>query len=472
MEGISPPPESRTPLLAGTLRTFQQHACDGASLFLHCPNHTTIDIAFARYGRPRTAHAATTASYNTLQLVVNTCQHKQHCNIEVAPKTFSPTDPCPSTRKYIEVAYKCRPKTFINKVVCEGGELDVRCDKDARIAIYSVLFGRSRAGSFTCPQPEGVAEEECQASYANEIVMQLCHGQRQCHLVAKPEVFGSPCSPHSNMYMKTVYTCVPKKILKETQDTDDKGGEEGDEEKETMQGGDEAHNQLTPTPDWPPHHNAPTSFYNPTVTTWLADKKSDERPGGSPGAPPGTGGPSGAGGVMEEPPERVPSQPELINCTVVVLSGAPGREIGFLTEWMKAVAFVKSNFEKFLLYLLLGLFVGLVLFLFVVVGQLLWERRRAKKEAKTLHDPLTSVFAADIEDIDGDLDLDGTGGSIGGLGGGSLPRSPSPQDSHRTPREVIRYNAYSTYGRRSDGHDGDGNPLSLTRTNNNQLFYS
>uniref|UniRef100_A0A0P4WLR1 Uncharacterized protein n=1 Tax=Scylla olivacea TaxID=85551 RepID=A0A0P4WLR1_SCYOL len=141
---------------------------------------------------------------------------------------------------------------------------------------------------------------------------------------------------------------------------------------------------------------------------------------------------------------------------------------------MKAVAFVRGNFEKFLLYLLLGLFVGLVLFLFVVVGQLLWERRRAKREAKNLHDPLTSVFAADIEDIDGDLDLDGTGGSIGGLGGGgSLPRSPSPQDSHRGPREVVRYNAYSTYGRRRDGaEEGDGNPLSLTRTNNNQLFYS
>ncbi len=55
-----------------------------------------------------------------------------------------------------------------------------------------------------------------------------------------------------------------------------------------------------------------------------------------------------------------------------------------------------GNFEKFLLYLLLGLCAGLVLFLVVVVGQLLWERRRAKRAAKTMHDPLTSVFAAGV----------------------------------------------------------------------------
>ena len=39
---------------------------------------------------------------------------------------------------------------------------------------------------------------------------------------------------------------------------------------------------------------------------------------------------------------------------------------------------------------------GLLLFLFVVVGQLLLDRRRAKKEAKIMHDPLTSVFATGL----------------------------------------------------------------------------
>lgn len=48
---------------------------------------------------------------------------------------------------------------------------------------------------------------ECKASYANEIVMSMCHGRRECHILASPEVFGNPCSPSSNMYMKTVYTC-------------------------------------------------------------------------------------------------------------------------------------------------------------------------------------------------------------------------------------------------------------------------
>ncbi|XP_050694165.1 uncharacterized protein LOC126984484 [Eriocheir sinensis] len=598
----------RLALLAGTLRTFQQHACDGTTLALACPTNTTIDVAFARYGRPRTTHAHSDSlgvgggdgdavgavggaggpvnerdpcpplprshphaslgvsrgceypdkvNYNTIQLVVSRCQHQQQCSIEVAPHTFSPTDPCPDTRKYIEVAYKCRPKTFINKVVCEGGQLSVGCDKEARLAIYSVLFGRSRTGSFTCPQPEGVAEEECQASYANEIVMRQCHGQRECHLEASPEVFGNPCSPQSNVYMKTVYTCVPKKILKQTQDEEGGGGGREDTEGDEGRGGGGrgrkgGHEEgslrspaapgpspSSPTPPRPHQHNlltSTTSFYNPTVTTWLSDRKSDERDRGGGGGGREGGGDGwgregvgdrgregggreeiggggredigggeggGGGGSSQWPPPQHPAgapspplQPELINCTVTILAGAQGREIGFLTEWMRAVAFVKSNFEKFLLYLLLGLCAGLVMFLVVVVGQLLWERRRAKRAAKTMHDPLTSVFAADIDDIDADLDLDGTGmggggggsslgisglgvmvagGGGGGVGaGGSLPRTSSPHDPSRAQhREVMRYNAYSTYGGRSrSGEDGDGNPLSLTRTNNNQLFYS
>ncbi|XP_069982485.1 uncharacterized protein [Penaeus vannamei] len=459
-------------LLAGTLRTLQRHACDGTALTLQCPVNTTIDVLYAKYGRPRQEaeqldlcpplphHArpapkrhceySSTVDYNTLQRVVGECHHKNQCRIQVSPETFSDHDPCPEIRKYIEVAYKCRPERFINKIVCEGGELTLKCGKNSRLAIYSVLFGRSKEGSYMCPQPAGVPEEDCQASFATEMVMSQCHGKRQCELHANSSMYGKPCSPESRMYMKTVYTCVPRKILKEPY----QGELEPDEQPEEIP---EESSMMSPPamppvrrPDPPPPQSSTsyphetkttTVFYNPTVTTKLPEKKGDN-------------------GVRDYPQDGVPrSQPDLINCTVTILSGSKNREIGFLTEWMRAVAFIKKNFEKFILYLMVGLCVGLLLFLFVVVGRLLLERHLAKREAKNVNDPLTSVFATDIDDIDGDLDRSAPHGSY-------LCFSPSAQEPQH---DVVRYTTIRSGIRQQDS---DTNPRSLSRTNNNQLFYS
>ncbi|XP_064118283.1 protein eva-1 homolog C-like [Macrobrachium nipponense] len=469
-------------LLAGTLRTFQRHACDGTALTLHCPNNTTIDVLYARYGRPRqdttengssnnygslatdpcpplavhispdpkvACEYSENVNYKTLQKVVEKCHHKNQCKIQVAPETFSDEDPCPNTRKYIEVAYKCRPETFINKVVCENGEIMLKCDKNSRLAIYSVLFGRSKSGSFMCPQPEGVPEEDCQASFATERVMTRCHGHRQCHLYADANQLGKPsCSTNSRKYMKTVYTCVPRKILKDDYQGDLEDDEYPDEEKNMMS---PPAQPPEPHPDPPEPSSSsnpyltqtPTAFFNPTIRAKI------------PGKPGSNVLPSG----NDYPRDGIPrARPDLINCTVTILSGSQDRAIGFLTEWMKAIAFIKRNFEKFVLYLMVGLCVGLLLFLFVVVGRLLLDRHRAKREAKIMHDPLTSVFATDIDDIDGDLDMSGALGS-------SLGRSPSPQ---QPTQEIVCYNTTRPIRRQ----DSDTNPRSLSRTNNNQLFYS
>lgn len=59
----------------------------------------------------------------------------------------------------------------------------------------------------------------------------------------------------------------------------------------------------------------------------------------------------GDNGVRDYPQDGVPrSQPDLINCTVTILSGSKNREIGFLTEWMRAVAFIKSTSATALLW--------------------------------------------------------------------------------------------------------------------------
>ena len=55
-----------------------------------------------------TADLSDGAQYSLLQTVVEACQKKRQCKFQTSPKTFG-GDPCPGVRKYVEVAYKCRP---------------------------------------------------------------------------------------------------------------------------------------------------------------------------------------------------------------------------------------------------------------------------------------------------------------------------------------------------------------------------
>ena len=48
---------------------------------------------------------------------------------------------------------------FTNKVVCEGDQLALRCEANARLAVYSVLFGRTVKGTDHCPQPPNAPDE-------------------------------------------------------------------------------------------------------------------------------------------------------------------------------------------------------------------------------------------------------------------------------------------------------------------------
>ena len=47
----------------------------------------------------------------------------------------------------------------------------------------------------------------CESSFSTETVMQVCHGKRRCSLTASSSTFGNPCSPHSHLYLRVVYTC-------------------------------------------------------------------------------------------------------------------------------------------------------------------------------------------------------------------------------------------------------------------------
>ncbi|KAJ9586517.1 hypothetical protein L9F63_019843, partial [Diploptera punctata] len=96
--------------------------------------------------------------YSLLQTVVEACQKKRQCKFQTSPKTFG-GDPCPGVRKYVEVAYKCRPYEFRSKVACENDVVPLKCNPNARIAVYSASYGRTEYESIQCPQPQGVPEE-------------------------------------------------------------------------------------------------------------------------------------------------------------------------------------------------------------------------------------------------------------------------------------------------------------------------
>lgn len=48
---------------------------------------------------------------------------------------------------------------FRGKVVCENEVLQLHCNPNSRLAIYSASYGRTEYESIRCPQPQGVREE-------------------------------------------------------------------------------------------------------------------------------------------------------------------------------------------------------------------------------------------------------------------------------------------------------------------------
>ena len=100
-------------------------------------------------------------------------------------------------RKYVEVAYKCKPTVFKSKVVCQGKDLELQCGSsdgdisesdpnyDTRIAIYSSSFSASGGTHIYCPSEgkkdfdSAFDQQACEEQYVTEPVMKLCHGQRK-----------------------------------------------------------------------------------------------------------------------------------------------------------------------------------------------------------------------------------------------------------------------------------------------------
>ncbi|XP_037813038.1 protein eva-1-like isoform X2 [Lucilia sericata] len=449
-------------LLAATLRTYQRAGCDSEQLSLSCPRGTSISIELAQYGRAGdlTDHSlcppispedlTTTGSsssggisssntdgssvgiigssgstdvihsgtqievkppelctvsglqYTLLQTVVDACQKKRHCKFSANSKPLASGDPCAGIRKFVEIAYKCRPYEFRSKVACENDKMPLECNPYSRIAIYSASFGYIERESVQCPHnnsqnaPDTNAKQTCLVSYATETVMQICHGRRRCSITADAGTFGRPCKNDIPMHLKVVYTCIPRKVLKDRYETAPEPDEPQQTELDLDQ--DELYDE--------------DQFYKEGEAIPPAPKLQ--------GAIPNSGFPYDFNMRSSEP-------------TTTLMPSILSRNDNSLEE----------NQEQFYLYLIISVAIGMLLCLTLVIGRLTLQRRRSCRKNslsscsnneknssdkmgstggigggggagdnnKFQHEPtaretqLSGSFADDISDIDADIDL-------------------------------------------------------------------
>lgn len=432
---------SHLPLLSGTLKTFQKFACDGQTLHLRCFRNTSISISVAQYGRsvpyhllcpPDEEHRPRPLEYNgsvecmakeALRVVEEACREQEECTIRTDAKSFM-VDPCPGVHKYAEVAYKCRPTTFTNRIICEDSVLNLRCHRNLRIAIYSANFGGTEHGVPECPQRQDLKLSDCQVSYATETVLTTCHGRRKCTVAADMGTFGNPsCHKDSKLFLKVVYTCVPKEILKDL----DIGG--SDANKDKLEEDEEGYVEEA---RYQPSTFSPLGVMHPSVKPL-------------PGAPMDRNLIPSSTKKTDIHGDESSDDDKHINCTI---NGKGHRAVGFLTEWVAAYKFIKENKEKFILYVTLSLGCGLVAFLMVLSARLYVQRRRDRHRAKTkASEPLSCSF----DDSDGGDQFDVASG----------PR-------HTSTIEVVRY-ANRTGMRRQDSDTHPRAPMSRSMNN---YYYS
>ncbi|XP_059218178.1 protein eva-1 isoform X3 [Stomoxys calcitrans] len=438
-------------LLAATLRTYQRAGCDSEQLSLSCPRGTSISIELAQYGRagdlsdhslcpPLSQEDLTTTGsssgdgnagligtgsntgvihsgtqievkppesctvsglqYALLQTVVDACQKKRHCKFSANSKPLASGDPCAGIRKFVEIAYKCRPYEFRSKVACENDNMPLVCNPYSRIAIYSASFGYIERESVQCPQnsstqsqtqttPDTTGKQTCLVSYATETVMQICHGRRRCSVTADAGTFGRPCKNDIPMHLKVVYTCIPRKVLKDRYETAPEPDEPQQSELDLDQ--DELYDE--------------DQFYKEGEAIPPAPKLQ--------GAIPNAAYPFDFNMRSNEPTTTM---------TTHILSHNDNT--------------LEENQEQFYLYLIISVAAGMLLCLTLVIGRLTLQRRRSCRKSslssttnneKNLSDKLgnsggggdntkyqhettretqlNSSFGDDISDIDADIDL-------------------------------------------------------------------
>ncbi|XP_078353647.1 rhamnose-binding lectin-like [Oculina patagonica] len=92
---------------------YRLRICEGDSQSISCVCHWSIGIISANYGRmagghicPGPINTTNCGAVGSLNITKTACQGKQYCDLQAKNSVYG--DPCPGTRKYLEVRYRCQ----------------------------------------------------------------------------------------------------------------------------------------------------------------------------------------------------------------------------------------------------------------------------------------------------------------------------------------------------------------------------
>ncbi|XP_022538970.1 protein eva-1 homolog C [Astyanax mexicanus] len=397
--------------LSRVLRNYTEEACDGDLLTVRCPPRTTITVQTAFYGRRNSAHSLqcpptygisgprplsddTSCHVSTaLQKMSDECQDRRSCELLVNSRLFG-TDPCPSISKSLTLQYKCRPNEYKSKVVCEEERLRLSCKTGMQIAVYSAMFGRTQQGTLECPPHHRRAPSvDCQSEVALQVMTSRCQGRRTCVIRASVLEFGDPCYSGTRKYLSVIYTCVPKKLLQES----------------------DQRVPFAPPPSQPHDPNvvgdsAPPDG-NPSLTSDSAAGKSKRGKSGpylEEKIPSENGLRETERDREEENQEQETSSPSDQDPTVITVATTSSTEMSLISNALAAYTYITEHPERCALYFMCGVCAGLFLTLFALVVHISCRTdcRRNRTVSKKRPRPVESDSGSSGSDSDWDSGSD------------------------------------------------------------------
>lgn len=108
-------------------------------------------------------------------------------------------------------------------MVCEENPIHIICPSHQRIVLHSVFFGAAKNGLSVCPKNSShtTFERECGSPSALEVIKNECHGRQRCDFVPSEKTLGRPAcgeNKRPNFHFRVVYTCVSGRLVKDPDD--------------------------------------------------------------------------------------------------------------------------------------------------------------------------------------------------------------------------------------------------------------
>nr|XP_054764795.1 L-rhamnose-binding lectin CSL2-like [Lytechinus pictus] len=144
------------------------------------------------------------------------CQGQKMCKLPVRNSTFFGIDPCPGTRKYLEVSYECmdteqkcefrnfEPSQLRTSYACRDELLTPSCPEGQVIHPLEANYGRM--GTDVCPTDQiNYDDVNCRSPPTFQRVCLDCRGKQECKIDSR--LFEDNCV-NTDKYISFQYECV------------------------------------------------------------------------------------------------------------------------------------------------------------------------------------------------------------------------------------------------------------------------